>query len=233
MVTFTRHTDGQTIVANDINELQVGLESVPVRSPIETTLYVRDDFLNGSSGDLGWTTTGGTTSIPVLGGHPGSIRRNTGTVSGTVASSRLSTPVAPADTFDLRFNMFLTQNDANTVCRMGLSGDATINAATEGIWIEKLAADTSWFGVVRVGGASTRTAALGAVSAGTWINGRVRRVNDTTVAFSLDGGTTDVTSTATAPTSGIQPFVHVTTTTTVSKDFVLDWFDMLITGLTR
>ena len=53
--------------------------------------------------------------------------------------------------------------------RVGLGNSANADPPGDGCFIEKLAADTQWFGVTRASAAQGRTAALGTVTAAAWV----------------------------------------------------------------
>lgn len=210
-----------------------------LRRAIET--YDYDDFTSGANssgtlGKLGWIFAGGTVSLnTTAAGHPGILRRQTGATAGTYAYTRLSLTtlghVLATELFDITFIFRLNTNDPDTLMRVGLGSDSAANPPANGIYFEKLAADTSWFGVTRSGGVETRTPAVAAVSTA-WVTVRLRRINGTTIGFSINGGA-EVNATATIPTSGLNPFWAISNVTAVDKHVDMDLFETIVAGLVR
>src|SRR5215207_10655858 len=99
---------------------------------------------------VGWISSVGGTVTYEDGslGHPGIIGLSTTTTSGTYSVVHRVTAgvgnVLPADNFDLTWIIQLRQTDAATLVRFGLGRAVTTNPPTDGIYVEKLAADTSW-----------------------------------------------------------------------------------------
>lgn len=207
-----------------------------------TILELVDDFIaggvsSGTVGSLGWTFTGGTVvSVDGEAGHPGVIRRATSATINTIARTALqqstgAEPLLPAQSFDLTWVVRLNQTDANTEARFGLSLDWTLLAAASGIYVEKKAADTQWFGVCRNAAAESRTAALGTVDTG-WHKFRIRRIDASTIGFTLDAGT-ELTLATNIPTAAQLPGTQLTNTAAADKTIDYDLFRMRVTGLAR
>jgi hypothetical protein len=201
-----------------------------------TTARVTEEFVgNGAtSGTLGthsWSSSGGTiASVASEAHHPGIIRRSTGGTSGTVAVTYLnnvgsSDLLLPAADFDLVFVARLNTNDANTTVRVGALGN-TSSPPNNGMYIEKLDADTNWFGVCRSGGVQTRTDLGVAVSTG-WARFRVRRKDASTIGFSIDGGTeTDIATNV--PTTAHSPMWQIVNSAAAAKTIDVDVMDLQI-----
>jgi hypothetical protein len=201
---------------------------------------VWDDFMSGSTttlniGQMGWalvTGSGGTCAlIASEANHPGMIRLSTSATSGgnvliILYGSATLGPILPADYFDMQLICRINTNDTNAQFRFGMMNNPTSDPGADGIYFEKLYADTSWYGVTRSGASQTRTAALAATSTA-WVTLRLRRVNSTTVGFSINGGT-EVTATATIPTVTLIPVTQVKNNTTADKTLDLDYFDSLM-----
>jgi hypothetical protein len=214
-------------------------------SPVSevTNPHIFEDFVSGDVsgdapiGDLGWRISGGgatASAVAPSSGTVGVLSFETFTNIGTYAVLYLrESPhvgvVPPASMFDLTFVARLVQADGDTLCRFGLANDATANPPGDGIFFEKLTSDSSWFGVTRSGGTQTRTAALRTADTA-WIRGRIRRVDGSTVAFSL-GEEASANATVNIPTAALQPFVAIRNSTTASKKIEVDYMDLLITGL--
>jgi hypothetical protein len=211
-----------------------------LRSAVLTALRIFDDFISGSVisgevGSLGWQFTTIVANLASSAGRVGVIAVDSSAVSGTysvmyVRSQPTIGVVVGSDTFDLTFALRLQQTDADTLVRFGMGNDATANPPANGIYIEKLAADTQFFGVTRSGGVESRTAAL-ATADTSWHKFRIRRLDATTISFSIDGGVQ--TATANIPTTHLQPFVAIRSNTTTQKRIEVDYVDLQVTGLVR
>ena len=213
-----------------------------VRVTPERTASVKDEFTGGGTtsgtvGELGWFFVGGSVTMgaAAVAGRPGIMRRDTSATAATYAYTRLANTsvgqLTPADTFDATFIARLNQADTDTLCRIGLGADASANPPTDGLYLEKLAADTNWHAVSRAAGVETRTA-MAAVGAGAWIKVRLRRVNGTTLGITLDSAA-EVTFTTNIPTVALNPFFAVHNAVAASKTLDVDWFDLLVTGISR
>jgi hypothetical protein len=213
-------------------------------------LYLADDFVGGllTTGDigaLGWQFVNGTapTTQAAVAGRPGILRMDTSATSGTrqylwVGSSATVGQILPADYFHIIMMVRMTQTDANTVFRMGLGNSANADPPADGIFIEKLLADTQWFGVTRSASSQTRTSQLGTVSAGTWIKARFRRISATQIGFTIstsfapDNGTEGVL-TATIPTTALVPFLMIGNSAAASKTADIDYFEINVQNMNR
>lgn len=228
---------GARLTVFDNEGRTIGVRSDPRR---ESPFF--DDFLGGNAGtgqigSFGWATSGGTASYlsPVVAGHPGIFRLNVAS-AGVVAFIRSGAGNDQAclgsEFFDLTY--FVRMGDAGThiSARFGLSTAAGTAPPNSGIYMEKALADTSWFGTCRSGGVETRTAALAAVGAATWVRLRVRRVSDTQIGFTVDSGAETLVSTN-VPTAAMCIFGHVTTDEAVSHDLDFDAIEGRVGGLSR
>lgn len=201
-------------------------------------VYMMDDFfgnnVNGPDiGELGWTgIVGSPSSIANEASHPGMIQMQTTTTAGFYLSKSASVAeFLPSLTFDATFIFKLQQSDAATLSRVGIGLNPASNPPADGIYIEKLAADTQWFGVTRAASSQTRTAALASTSTN-WVKIRIRRIDASTVGFTLDSGS-EVQATLTIPTNGVYPFYFLQSTNASTKGITVDFFDIVLTGMTR
>lgn len=235
-----------------------GLKSADLVEPVELSIATgsrvaiskRDDFLEGAVsgsgiGDLNWTagiggTSAGTHSfVDATIGHPGIFQLATP----VTASSRnylhsMASPtngnVWSVDYFDLLFIVKLTQTDTNTVFRCGLGNSAEADPPTGGFFVEKLLADTSWFGVNRSAGTQTRTSAL-FTSDTSWNRVRIRRKSSTEIGFTINA-LTEALLTTNIPSASLQPFVMIGNNTSggaVVKSVQIDAFELNIFNLNR
>lgn len=205
-------------------------------------MFVCDDFAsatynNGTIGDLGWAFTGGTvTGQAAEANHPGIVRRDTSAVSGTTASlsarwAASAGTFLPAEFFDLTWIVRLNTNDANTTVRIGVGNDITSTGIVNGMYLEKLDADTNWFFVSRASSTQTRTDS--GVAVGTdWVRLRIRRTGASAIGYSLNGGA-ETTISTNIPTASLMPGLHIVNSAVASKTIDVDYFDLLITGMTR
>lgn len=211
--------------------------------PIATYRFFEDfdagTLTSGAVGQNNWTVGGGTTTRPAAeAGAPGILRRATSATSGTNAllytPSSINSGVLPADNFDLTIRLRLNQVDANTTIRAGLNCDNALlsnNPPNNGIYFERLDGDTNWFGVTRATSSSTRTDTLRAAST-SWVKLRIRRVNASTIGFTVDASS-EVTATLTIPTTGCIYWGVITNSTTADKTVDYDYFYNTIASLTR
>lgn len=233
-----------TGLSTDAGVSYVGGSGVPL-------MRYRDDFATGIDGSvaasplfaLGWarTTINGTaTTLAPVANHPGIVRLTT-TATATSTINLFGTQAAgsllPADTFDMTIIMKPAATvDSSMVFALGL-GDTTSLAVgavpANGIYIEKAAADTSYFGVCRTASVQTRTAALATVTNGTWVKFRVRRSDASTISFSVDGGA-EVTVATNVPTAVLLPFMHIDNAgVAVDRTIDVDFFELTVSGITR
>lgn len=208
-------------------------------SPLDV-MDISDDFVSGTTttgsvGSLGWTIGGGTHTVLLPeAGHPGIAQKSTGatqnTVSHMAANLTNSGAILPADLFDLTAVVRLNTNDTATDVRFGLADNFSV-APNDGVYIEKLAADTSWFGAANAA-ATSRTAALAATSTN-WVRFRVRRVDASTVGFTVDSGA-EATLTTNIPTGRMMVGVHIINSgAAAAKTLDVDFIRIKITGLGR
>jgi hypothetical protein len=208
-----------------------------------------DDFASGTVtsaqiGKLGWLTTlVGTGTISLIGGeagHPGILRLNTQATPGSSVSLYLRFTSAggvlySSDFFDVSFLARVAQlnTDADATYRLGLGVDASlVPPATSGLWIERLGGETDWFAVRRAATVDTRTDTTVAQAQNTWRRHRIRRIDASTIRFSV--GATAVDTTTGAPTAALQPLVQISNgAAAASKTLDIDLFSIAVTGLGR
>lgn len=207
--------------------------------------YLRDDFIFGQAttfniGELGWSfiasTSGVATKIAPVADHPGIFRLDSGATAssapgfGSGSNTVYGNPL-PAELFDITFLLRLNQNDTDTNVAFGMGNSIGV-APAEALMFEKKAADTSWFGNARTGGADGRTSAVAAVDTG-WHRFRIRRVNLTTIGWSIDEGTEQTKATG-IPTTAMEFFLSISNNAVAaSKTIDIDYFEMYVMGLAR
>jgi hypothetical protein len=209
----------------------------------ENGSFVKDDFAVGllaSPGELSWSVSGGTNNNPYAiitppAGRPGILRRSTSASAGTYAYTRLVNSAAgmffPAAMFDMLWIFALAQTDTDTGVRIGMGSDPTANPPANGIYLEKLYADTQWFAVTRASAAQTRSAAVATCDTN-YHKVRIRRIDASTIGFTFDGGA-EITQTLTIPTAALVPVAAIVNQSAVDKSLDIDFFSLRITGLNR
>jgi hypothetical protein len=223
------------VFAGDVQQQQ------SVLYPYKSQIVIQDDFIsasttNGTIGMLGFGFTNGTVSqLPSVTNRPGLIRRDTSAVSGTIATLYLY----PASSAFMRGNIAhdvmwmvrLNANDANTIQRLGAANSIFgVSPPNDGIYIEKLGADTNWFCVTRAGSVETRTDSSVAVN--TNFNTFYYQRLENSVVFKINN--TDVcTHTTNLTTALINPFTLIENSASASKTMDHDYFQLRITGMTR
>lgn len=207
--------------------------------PYNSVVELQDEFLSGSNvsgsiGSLGWFITGGATSNRAGETNaPGIVRKDTSAVINTVASLLLDgdqTGLVSGSTYNALYRVRLNTNDANTEIRIGMSSTCTV-VTTNGIYFEKLSADTNWFAVQNNAGVQTRTDT--GVAVNTSFNSfTINKIGTTSTTFTINGaGTTTITTNF--PATGIQPCLQITNTAAAAKTFDIDYFQLRVTGLVR
>jgi hypothetical protein len=207
-----------------------------------------DDFGSGSTetgevGTLGWTFTNGSIVAPAAAvqNHPGLVTRRSGTTAAQVASLHLNATVALQDhRFDeldtFYFVGALVTTGSDFPARFGLGGpDASANPPTHGVYFERLSGDVGFFGVVRNGGAQTRTAQMLAQDTA-FHTFRIRRISATQVGFQVDGGgETVISADANIPDAAdaVKVFHQIIPTTTTARDHTIDFVSEKLLAVAR
>lgn len=197
-----------------------------------TSFTISDEFASGATlssgqiGSLGWMSGGCTSSVSAEANRPGIVRLDTGTTANAQCAiwtrqSAGSGIVQGASLFDALWYVRLNTNDANTLIRVGMSdncGAGTFEVA----YFEKLAADTTWFRVTRLGATETRTNTTIATSTA-WVKFRVRRTDANTIGFTIDANA-EQTNTTNTPAGTLQPCMYIDNNTAASKTVDVDYF---------
>lgn len=215
-----------------------GVERISIAFGIGMNLYnykrrfaLQDDFTTGGQptgtiGDLGWNSNGTLTVRPGEFNHPGVIRLDTGAVSGT--HERMNFSLSPA--FNVGFNHEITwvavlnSVDANTTARLGSANSVAGAPPNDGIYFEKLDADTEWFAVTRASASQTRTN-TGIGVAATYAT-FTYSYNGSAVTFSINGNVV-ATHTTTIPVGLMSPYVYIINSAAASKTMDVDYFEII------
>lgn len=221
----------------------------PAANPPDAVLYdyrstvaYQDDFLSGSIssgavGKLGWTVAGGTTTSQAsLQDHPGFFRRDTSAVISTLAYTALYPNSSALHTTTRAEWLFITRlntNDGNTTVRVG-AGNSFAAAPTDGIYFEKIDGDTNWFCVLRASSVETRVDSGVAVGTG-WVEMGFKKLPSTGgITFLVDKVPVCTAIALTNfPTAGLDPIVHITTSAAASKTIDIEYFEMILSGISR
>lgn len=203
--------------------------------PYQSTIVFQEEFIggnaaNGGIGALGFGMNGGT-AVGLSGSTNrfGIIQRATGAVANTLSAlyySGFTTNLfSPAVSHSLLEIVRLNTNDANTEVRIGSMASINTNPPADGIFFEKLAADTNWFCVTRAGGVQTRTDSGIAVTTSfdKFFYGR----DSSGVTFILNA-TSVCNHTTNIPTTFVVPGLHINNTAAVSKTIDIDYLEIRI-----
>jgi hypothetical protein len=221
------------------------------------TYYEYDNFLSSSTagagalggGLLAWgsnSNSGGSTATQQVASATslGSVQITTGATTANDAEWLRGTNGSfknfhTASNFQMRTSVIGVTADANTVYRFGLSDSAVIaySQPANGVYIEKAAADTQWFGVCRTAATQTRSTALATVTGGSQIAFQISFVSSGTIAFKTAATVAGLASasainvTTNCPSIAAAAEFGVATAANAAKSLGLFFYDMYITGL--
>jgi hypothetical protein len=233
---------GRNVSGQDVG----GTDTDIVLFDADVKMFEWDDFLSGSytlffagTGKLGWflngAGTGGADNFTES-GHPGIVNLFTGAGAGstiymyTPQSASNTGFVVFQDNWDVLTIVKLDNVDANTEFQFGLGG--TIVTFGPSCRFEKLYGDTDVFAVTDSGIGSTRQSVLTPV-AGEWYQFRIRK-SGTDVVFSIDGvDVATINTTLPGGTIGLAMQYGLTNNAAANKQLLVDYCDMLLTGLSR
>ena len=235
--------EAQTIVIGATNPAT----TTPLFDPSQM-VYVYDNFpICGSFpnqvGAIGWTSNAQATLSAIASASAtqvGTCTISTGAVANNIGDMELGLISGGVDqfmlasaSFDCVYIVELNQTDANTTFRLGVADAPYTNPPTNnGVYMEKLTSDTDWFFVTRAAASQTRVDS-GLAADTNFHRWRVRRINSTTVGFTLDKGA-EVTQTSTVPgATAVGPFFQAVTTAAAAKTYTVSFFSCLITNLGR
>jgi hypothetical protein len=199
-----------------------------------TPWVIVDDFLSGGTtsgtvGEYGWSfSLGSVAAAPAASNTPGSITRTSSAVAAQIAymtaqASAFTTSFSFGELASFHWRAAMTATTADFTVRFGVCSGAFADPPTDGVWFERLAADTSWFGVTRSAGVQTRTAALVAQDTA-FHNFRCRALTATTVGFQIDRGA-EVTVATNIPGSalGSMIFHQIIPSAAAARSHTLDF----------
>lgn len=217
----------------------------PAANPAQPWLYdyrngirMQEEFLSGTNanqtlGSHGWTTTGTITAGTSAANRYGVMRFDTGASSGTTSKLTLlaTASIDPANFASVLWIAKLNNNDANTNIRIGAGNNLSNDPPADGIYFEKDDADTNWFCVTRASSSQTR------VDSGVAVNTSYNKFEFNRVGsaatFKINGASVCGAMTATMPTALMTPGMSINNSAAAAKTFDVDYFEMVITGITR
>lgn len=202
-----------------------------------SVVVMQDDFLTGNAtagsiGSLGWGSSGTLATITSPVNHPGCMNISTGAVSATLGrismagNSLMTLVMSPRLIFTLRLN----SNDVNTSMHIGLTNNAGIFTPTDGVYFEKLDADTNWFCNTRIGSVETRQDTGVPVST-SFITMRIIAtstlvtfiINDVVVAISITN----------LPTLAMGGMVQIINSAALAKTVDVDYVEIMLGSISR
>lgn len=205
----------------------------------QTRIDLQDDFMfgsitSGNLGNLGWAVVGGISYIGNVIGRPGVIVLDTGGTINTLA--RLIHGIGfqfrgDQTPYSFTWILRINTNDANTTSRIGSTDTFANNPPTNGIYFEKLAADTNWFCVARASGVQTRVDSGVATTTNFTKFTGIRNIASAT--FMIDNNSVCNIITTDLPIAFMGFSLLITNTAAASKTMDIDYFEGSITGLSR
>lgn len=231
-------------------------------SKLGENVVIEDDLNSGGTatgniGTIGMVIQGITavTQIAAEANHPGIITFT----SSAVLNSPNAVAFRPgavgtfhcngnsAFPFDLIWLVRLKAPGVEPTYRIGLVDDISTAAPASAIYFERLAAETSWRIVTRVGGVATRVATGYAASvANTWHRLRIKW-DGVYLKFSVNGSALQVVggpnqaagaawvvpAPPTLPTAALTPFASLIPASAAAQTFDVDYVKLVHTGFTR
>lgn len=223
-----------------------------------------DDFIGGGSaslaiGNLGWFLQGGniTTAVAATDDHDGIIRFTSSATLGAANGIALVSGSSAgngsvfvngnnAKPFDLTFIVQIKAPSAAPTYRIGLTKDISTAQPTDGIYLECLNTDTSWFIVIRAASAQSRHNTGIAVSNNTWYTLRLK-YDPPYMKYSINGQALqaygfviqsaanwfNTVAPPTMPTLALSPFVSLIPSSNVLQTIDIDYFELLRNAAVR
>jgi hypothetical protein len=203
--------------------------------------FLSDEFATGGDssgtiGSLGWFSAGTITTPSATTRNPGQRQIDTSAVSSTQA--RITALGSSIGVFDpavftrLVWVVKLNHNDTDTAVRLGMGNNTSSNPPVNGIYFEKLLADTNWFLVTRAASSQTRQDSGVAATTADFVTFSV--VRDTLgVSFFINSVLVSIPITSTIPTTYLNPMAWIINGAAASKTLLVDYFEIRQTGLER
>jgi hypothetical protein len=210
-----------------------------------TSVKEQDDFISGNTtstqvGKLGWGWSGGAgVYSPNVANHPGIFTRSTGASGGTVAYTYLVPATGTGHNnglvngaYTVTYVVRVDQADTDTAVRVGVMQTYTADPPDNGMYFEKLYADTNWFAVTRSSSTQTGTRTDTNVAVSTdFIVMTVERASATVTTYYLDGVLV-ATHSSNIYTGLLNPSFHIINQSG-TKTLSIDYFELDRRDLTR
>lgn len=226
-----------------------GAQIVPIAFRYSPSLYdarrmftMQDDFLSGLAssgavGALGWVVTAGSFAIIASeADRPGLYRFNTSAVSGTQArlSGQNSSGFNPHTEHQVTWMIRCNTPDANTTMRVGAASSVAGNPPNNGIFFQKLAADTNWFGTVYESAVLVHRIDTRVPVDASFVRLRYHRLESGIVNFYINGQLVATTPVAVSGMNAfIAPYSFIINTAAADKSFDVDYAQMISFGTQR
>ena len=215
-----------------------------------TQIELTEEFCGGLAvsgyiGSLNWLlSTIGTAAVVT--GRPGETNRwgicryatsttiNTGGVMQLANGAAATVSAMPQVGTTIKFSLKINSADLlQSTFRIGIA-DTVIAQPANGIYFEYVsaAAASSWIGVCRAAGVQSVTGNLQTPVLNTWYKFKIRYNAANSVYFSVDNGA-ETQVTTNIPTLGVIPSIRVYTTVGASKNIEIDYYQIILTGITR
>lgn len=219
----------------------ITISASPFQYNYKTMSAMQDDFISGGNsslvvGILGWFLSGGTSLNSSEENAPGIISRVTGTTANTNTLMILSGSqnILPFNAEKTLLFIARTQNDSEVTARIGASNSFTSVQPGTGVYFEKLPADTTWFIVARNSNVETRIDTFIPVKNSIFDTFEILLQSENTAAIMKINNKVVGTLTTNTPTAVfITPGVHIINASTTSKTLSVDYFQLVIRGITR
>lgn len=216
----------------------------------KSQLFIEDDFVSGTTlnstmGALNWgvfSIGSGSVSIVQPSASPLDAGR-VGIIALTAAAGGIGNGVdvtmsqignytwTPDLSYDMTFNMRPVDTDTDTLVRIGAGFETNLEPPTLGNYFEKAFADTTWFAVTNDIGITRLN--TGIPFTAQWITGRIRRLNSTTIRFTLNEQDFDISTDLSGASQAFQVFMLLKTNSVASKTFRIDYMSLRISRLQR
>jgi hypothetical protein len=212
------------------------------RPDLRQSVLVHEEFAGGVAtsgqyGQNGWVSlSGGTITYNFSEANHVGMYRMASAAAGVLCGMYLNCHMVSGENFISEFVLRPNHADSDTQVRFGWS-DVSGDPPTNGIYFEKLYADTNWYAVCRTGGTQTKQSLGYAVTAALWERATIRRKGASAIGFNIDdeigNGVDDYTMTTNIPTGQLVPFFSVKPQVSTNKTLDADAFQLSVVGVSR
>jgi hypothetical protein len=230
------------VEARAVRERYLAQVSLGANVQANDLLQIRDEFFinnteTGEIGELGWTATNYVVAeASGAQSHPGIVAVLTNASSGQFCAlhPRTATNILAMSMLDFKESTWIFRENAAGITDMDFrigQLDTFAAAPANGFYLEKLAADLTWFLVTRISGVQTRLDTTVASRVNNWLTLRlIKRTNGRyACGIKVNGGTETVTADilTNLPASNVlSPGCVSVNTGTVSRRMDLDYFSI-------